>query len=207
MSSTRHAVPDRRPEARNSSAEANTSTRSPVDRKSPLSASRIEASSSTTETIAIPSQGVTDVTDEGPVRKSLGFVSMRRANQLLRFPYLFKRSSKDPLLRPSRRAAADWLPPTAAIASRINLRSTSSTCWRRLVDSSGSESSVTGFGADCESHGSHLPSLQLCSSSQRIAQRSTTFCSSRMFPGQEYVCSASIVLSSMLRIFFPVTFA
>ena len=42
----------------------------------------------------------------------------------------------DPRLRPRRRAASDWLPPTAVIVRPIRLRSTASTCSRRLSDPS-----------------------------------------------------------------------
>src|SRR5713101_6797014 len=52
-------------------------------------------------------------------------------------PYFFRRSISDPRLRPNRRAASDWLPATEARVRAMTLRSSASTCSRRLRVPSG----------------------------------------------------------------------
>ncbi len=50
---------------------------------------------------------------------------------------------------------------------------------------------------------SQLGSTEKTSVSQTMTDRSMTFCSSRMFPGQAYDSNSSRVLFSMVPIFFP----
>ena len=51
-------------------------------------------------------------------------------------------------------------------------------------------------------HRSELSSIDKTSESQRIIDRSITFCSSRMFPGQPYASRSAAVLSGILGIAF-----
>src|SRR5579862_1144720 len=53
----------------------------------------------------------------------------------------------------------------------------------------------------------HLGSTENGPASYTMTDRSITFCSSRMFPGQEYDCKSSRVLFSMVPIFFPASLA
>ena len=59
--------------------------------------------------------------------------------------------------------------------------------------------------------GSHVrepgSSTKKVSPSDRITARSTTFCNSRMLPGQSYAWKSSIVFLSIFRIFLPAFWA
>src|SRR6267143_5253997 len=52
-------------------------------------------------------------------------------------PYFFRRSISEPRLSPRRRAASDWLPATDASVRAITLRSSASSCSRKLSVPSG----------------------------------------------------------------------
>ena len=54
---------------------------------------------------------------------------------------------------------------------------------------------------------SQVSSTKKVSPSERITARSTTFCNSRMLPGQSYAWKSSIVFASIFRIFLPAFWA
>src|SRR6266404_6597833 len=94
--------------------------------------------------------------------------------------------------------AAPVGPPTTPSDSRSAASSISFSCSARLA-TSGTDV-IADFGATRVSQAS---STKKVSPSHRITARSTTFCNSRMLPGQSYAWKSSMVFLSIFRIFLP----